>query len=188
MSVDLPRRPACSGGRDLVERALAPDLTYQRVGGVLRAAYDPPFFATYFYGLDVVGHAFMRFARPDAFGDVTPEEVRRYGHVIDRYLALLSQWIGDVERALRPGEILLVVSGYGMEPAPLWRRDAGAGSRASRLSGEPTTAPPTASSSPWATAYGPAARRPRRVGPRRGADDPVPDGAARRAGHGGTRA
>jgi len=31
--------------RDLVERALAPDLTYQRAGSVLRAAYDPAFFA-----------------------------------------------------------------------------------------------------------------------------------------------
>ena len=34
--------------RELVDRALAPDLTYQRGGAVLRAAYDPPFFATYY--------------------------------------------------------------------------------------------------------------------------------------------
>jgi predicted AlkP superfamily phosphohydrolase/phosphomutase len=108
--------------RDLVERALAPDLTYQRAGAILREAYDPPFFATYFYGLDVVGHAFLRYARPDAFGNVRPEEARRYGHVVDRYAAFLSQWVGDAEKALRPGDILLVVSGYGMEPTPLWRR------------------------------------------------------------------
>ena len=67
--VDLSVEGAASPGtwrRDLVERALAPDLTYQRAGAVLRAAYDPPFFATYFYGLDVVGHAFMRYAEPGA--------------------------------------------------------------------------------------------------------------------------
>jgi predicted AlkP superfamily phosphohydrolase/phosphomutase len=121
LSVEVPH-DRVPWHRDLVERALAPDLTYQRAGTLLRAAYDPPFFATRFYGLDIVGHAFMRFARPDAFGDVGPREARRYGHVLDRYLALLSEWVGEVERSLGPGEVLLVVSGYGMEPAPLWRR------------------------------------------------------------------
>jgi predicted AlkP superfamily phosphohydrolase/phosphomutase len=107
---------------DLVERALAPDLTYERAAAVLRATYDPPFFATYFYGLDVVGHAFTRYARPELFGDVRSQDARRYGHVIDSYLAFLGQWIGAIEKDLRPGEILLVVSGYGMEPTPVWRR------------------------------------------------------------------
>jgi predicted AlkP superfamily phosphohydrolase/phosphomutase len=108
--------------RELVERALAPDLTYQRAGAMLKAAYDPPFYATYFYGLDVVGHAFLRYAQPDRFGNVRPDEVRRYGRVVDRYAALLSQWVGEAMRSLRPGEVLIVVSGYGMEPLPLWRR------------------------------------------------------------------
>jgi predicted AlkP superfamily phosphohydrolase/phosphomutase len=108
--------------RELVDRALAPDLTYQRAGAVLRAAYDPPFFANYFLGLDVVGHSFTRFAEPDRFGDVTPEDARRYGQVRDRYAALLGSWVGEAARDLRPGEVLLVVSGYGMQPLPLWRR------------------------------------------------------------------
>ncbi len=113
--------------RDLVERALAPDLTYDRAGSVLRSAYGPPFFATYFYGLDVVGHAFTRFAEPDRFGDVRPEEARRYGRVLGRYGAYLSQALEriaplDKLQAPRSGEILVVVSGYGMEPVPLWRR------------------------------------------------------------------
>jgi predicted AlkP superfamily phosphohydrolase/phosphomutase len=108
--------------RELLERALAPDLTYRRAGAVLRAAYDPPFFATYFYGLDVVGHTFLRYAHPDRFGDVRPEEVRRYGRVLDRYAALLSQWAGETAQALRPGEVLIVVSGYGIQAVPLWRR------------------------------------------------------------------
>jgi predicted AlkP superfamily phosphohydrolase/phosphomutase len=113
---DLPWR------RDLVERALAPDLTYHRAGLVLRAAYDPPFFATYFYGLDVVGHTFTRFAHPDHFGDVSPEAARRYGRVTDRYAALLSRLVAETAQKLRPREVLIVVSGYGMEPLPLWRR------------------------------------------------------------------
>jgi predicted AlkP superfamily phosphohydrolase/phosphomutase len=127
--------------RELVERALAPDLTYQRAGSVLRAAYDPPFFATYFYGLDVVGHAFMRYAAPDRFGNVRPDEVRRYGRVLDRYVALVSQWVGEYARGLRPGEVLIVVSGYGMEPVPLWRRVAEAVQGNAFRSGSHTGAP-----------------------------------------------
>jgi predicted AlkP superfamily phosphohydrolase/phosphomutase len=127
--------------RELVERALAPDLTYQRAGAVLRAAYDPPFFATYFYGLDVVGHAFMRYAQPDRFGDVRPDELRRYGRVVNRYAALLSQWVGEAARALRPGEVLVVVSGYGMEPVPLWRRAAEAARGGAFRSGTHAGAP-----------------------------------------------
>jgi predicted AlkP superfamily phosphohydrolase/phosphomutase len=108
--------------RELVERALAPDLTYQRAGAVLRTAYDPAFFATYVYGLDVVGHGFLRYAEPDRFGDVRPEEVRRYGRVLDRYLSLVGQWLAEAERALAPDDLLVVVSAYGLEPVPLWRR------------------------------------------------------------------
>jgi hypothetical protein len=107
---------------ELVDRALAPDLTYHRAGSVLRTAYDPPFFATYFYGLDVVGHAFLRYAEPDRFGDVRPEEVRRYGRVLDRYESLVDEWVGESVRPLKAGEVVLVVSGYGMEPVSLARR------------------------------------------------------------------
>jgi hypothetical protein len=107
---------------DLLEKALAPDLTYRRVGNLLRSTYDPPFFATYVYGLDVVGHSYLRFARPDRFGDVSPAEARRYGRSLDRYTALAGHWIGEAMQELEAGEILLVVSGYGMEPVPLWRR------------------------------------------------------------------
>ena len=83
---------------------------------------DPPFFATYFYGLDRVGHAFTRFADPERFGDVRPEERRRYGHVVERYTAYVARSVGDLVAGLRPGEVLIVVSGYGMRPVPPWRR------------------------------------------------------------------
>lgn len=122
---------AASLERDLLERALAPDLTYHRAGAVLRAAYDPPFFATSYYGLDVLGHSFTRYAEPDHFGDLRPQEVRRYGALLDRYTAFLSRLLGEVARGpnpqkgaglTRPGEILILVSTYGMEPVPLRRR------------------------------------------------------------------
>src|SRR5262249_25153634 len=89
---------------------------------VLRAAYDPPFFATYYRGLDVVGHTFFRFARPESFGDVRPEERRRYGHTMDAYAAFLGQAVGDLALGVRADEVLIVVSAYGMDPLPAWRR------------------------------------------------------------------
>jgi predicted AlkP superfamily phosphohydrolase/phosphomutase len=113
---------AATWRRELVDRALVPDITYERAGTVLRQAYDPPFFVICYQGLDVVGHAFTRFARPERFGDVTSIEVRRYGAVVDRYAAYLGDRVGEAAAALRPGEVLLVISGYGMEPVRLWQR------------------------------------------------------------------
>ncbi len=138
--VDEPAR-AGPWRRALVEDALAPDLTYQRAGSLLRAAYDPPFFATFVYGLDVAGHAFFRFAHPDRFGDVRPADVRRFGRVLDRYEALVGQWVGEIAQGLRPGEVLLVVSGYGMEPVSLWRRLLGGFLGGEGVSGTHAAAP-----------------------------------------------
>jgi predicted AlkP superfamily phosphohydrolase/phosphomutase len=130
--------------RELVARGLAPDLTYQRVGAMLRKTYDPPFFATYFYGLDVVGHAFRRYAEPDRFGDVGAAEARRYGRVVERYAEQISSWIGELAaeaQAPGSGRVLVVVSGYGMDAVPLWRWLLGSLVRDSWASGTHAGAP-----------------------------------------------
>jgi hypothetical protein len=106
----------------LASQALAPDLSYARAAGVLRGAYDPPFFAISFHGYDVAGHAFYRYAHPQVFGNVSDEDARRYGRVLDRYASLLGQWVGEQAQGLRRGEVLVVISGHGLEPVPLWRR------------------------------------------------------------------
>jgi hypothetical protein len=110
----------------LAADALAPDLTYARAAGVLRGAYDPPFFAISFHGYDVAGHTFYRYAHPEVFGDVSPDDVSRYGRVLDQYASLLGQWVGQQAQALGPGEVLVVLSAHGLEPAPLGRRLLGA--------------------------------------------------------------
>jgi predicted AlkP superfamily phosphohydrolase/phosphomutase len=117
-----PARDAAARERELVVRGLAPDMTYERAGAALRAAYDPPFYANYFYGFDVLGHSFLRYAQPEQFGNVTAGEARRYGKVLDRYTSWVDEVIGRFAAGLRRGEVLLVVSGYGMHPTPLWRR------------------------------------------------------------------
>ncbi len=120
LSVEVPRH--LPREQNLLARGLAPDLTYERAGEVLRAAYDPALYVVYYYGLDVAGHTFTRFSQPELFGDVSPDEKRRYGSVIDAYIEYLDRSIGRLATSLRPGDVLLVVSGYGMEPLPTWRR------------------------------------------------------------------
>jgi len=115
-------RPALDWRRELLDRALGPDLSYWRAGQVLRAAYDPPFFALYAGGLDVVGHAFLRYARPEAFGDVPDADARRYGRVMAAYTELVAERLAELASALRPDELMLVVSTYGLQPEPPWRR------------------------------------------------------------------
>jgi len=111
--------------RALAEQALAPDLTSLRAAEVLRSAYAPPLFVIAFHGYDTAGHAFYRYAHPEAFGDVTPEEARRYGRVLVRYASFLGRWVSDLEQGLGAGEVLVVLSGHGLQPTPLWRRLVG---------------------------------------------------------------
>jgi predicted AlkP superfamily phosphohydrolase/phosphomutase len=118
-----PRDPPDAPWRiALVDRALAPDLTYQRAGALLRAAYAPSLYVANLHGLDVAGHAFYRPAHPDEFGDVSPEEARRFGRVLPGYLGLVGQWLTELAQGLGPGDVLLVVSGHGLRPVPWWRR------------------------------------------------------------------
>ncbi len=108
--------------RRLAEEALAPDLTYERVAEVLGPAYDPSFLVVSLHGFDAAGHAFYRYAHPEAFGDVDPEHARRYGRALGAYAALVGRWVQALEKGQRPGDLLVVVSGHGLEPTPLWRR------------------------------------------------------------------
>ena len=75
--------------------------------------------------------------------------------MLDRYQALVGQWVGELGQGLRPGEVLLVVSGFGMEPVPLWRRLLGGVLGGGEASGTHASAPPTATCSRWGTASGP---------------------------------
>lgn len=74
------------------------------------------FLAVRFPGIDAVGHYFLRFANPSAFGDVSDEERRAYGRVLADYYGRIDAIVGEALAALAPGDLLLVVSGFGMEP------------------------------------------------------------------------
>lgn len=89
-----------------------------------RLAADRPtrFTALRLQGLDMVGHYFLRFAMPEAFGDVSEDESRQYGRVLDQYYAYVDEELGALMEGLEPGDLLLVVSPFGLEPLSLPKR------------------------------------------------------------------
>jgi hypothetical protein len=78
--------------------------------------------AVRYAGLDAVGHYYLRYARPEEFGDVTENERRQFGRVLDDYYAYVDSLVGDAMASLAEGDLLLVVSGFGMEPLTVGKR------------------------------------------------------------------
>jgi Type I phosphodiesterase / nucleotide pyrophosphatase len=96
--------------------ALLRDRLYSRAMRDLRARWPVQFSALRYQGLDTVGHYYLQYTQPRGFGDVPEEERRRRLHVMDRYYGFIDSEIGEAIGSLVPGDLLLVVSGFGMEP------------------------------------------------------------------------
>lgn len=83
---------------------------------LLNALPPPRFLAARFPGIDAVGHRFLRYAVPSAFGDVSEEESQKFGRVLEQYYGFVDTVVGREIARLGPNDLLLVVSGFGMEP------------------------------------------------------------------------
>jgi predicted AlkP superfamily phosphohydrolase/phosphomutase len=77
---------------------------------------------TRYQSLDAIGHYFLRYAVPSEFGDVTEDERRRLGAVLERHYAVIDEAIGRAMAGLGAEDLLIVVSGYGMEPLGFGKR------------------------------------------------------------------
>lgn len=77
---------------------------------------SPRLLAVRFPGIDAVGHQFLRYADPSAFGDVSSEERQKYGGVLGQYYGFIDTLVGREMSKLGPNDLLLVVSAFGMEP------------------------------------------------------------------------
>jgi Type I phosphodiesterase / nucleotide pyrophosphatase len=113
------------------EPPLRRDAWASEIAWQLREEYRPRFLTLRYEGLDRAGHLYLRYARPREFGDVSADEQRRYGAVLQQHYAFLDGEIGRFMNALRPGDAVFVVSGFGMEPVRLGKR------MLARLLGEP---------------------------------------------------
>lgn len=92
------------------------DHAYDRIARALAASHPTQVTIQRFQSLDPIGHYFLRYAVPGEFGDVTDDERRRLGPVLEKHYAFVDEAIGRAIAALGPDDLLLVVSGYGMRP------------------------------------------------------------------------
>jgi hypothetical protein len=98
------------------------DRMYEQVAAALGEAVRPDLSVVRYRELDSAGHGFLRFAMPRDFGDVSPEEQRRYGLVLEGAYARVDVIVGRALATLGPDDLLLIVSGFGMEPLSVGRR------------------------------------------------------------------
>ena len=98
------------------------DQLYASVAATLQKRFDAQFMVMRYQGLDIIGHRFLRYATPRAFGDVSEAEAEQYGHVLEQYYGFIDARVGEVMGGLGPGDLLLIVSGFGMEPVDLGTR------------------------------------------------------------------
>jgi len=98
------------------------DRMYEQVARTLQDRIRPDFCAVRYRELDGAGHRFLRYAMPRDFGDVSPDERRRYGQVLESAYARVDAIVGRALAALGPDDLLLIVSGFGMEPLSVGKR------------------------------------------------------------------
>ena len=102
--------------------ALAADVAADQIAASFGELRPVQFTATRYPGIDAAGHYYLRYALPRAFGDVSDEEQLRHGRVLEQYYTYLDGIVGRAMAALGPDDLLLVVSGFGMEPLSLGKR------------------------------------------------------------------
>lgn len=96
------------------------DRAYSDTAAALNQRFGPQFHAIRYEGLETFGHAWLRQAQPELFGD--PRWSSPVRPVLDRYYGYLDAEIGRAMRGLAPGDLLIVMSTFGMDPVPLSKR------------------------------------------------------------------
>lgn len=117
---DLPNRSptteaAAASTSSIEVAAELRDRFYRRAMTSLNARWPAQFTALRYQGLDTVGHYNLRYTQPREVGDVSDDERRRRQQIIDRYYGYIDDEIGGALASLRPGDLLLVISGFGMQ-------------------------------------------------------------------------
>ena len=109
-------------GQSSPSSSLAADAAADQLAQTLGELRPVQFVAVRYPGVDAVGHYYLRYADPHEFGDVSSEERMRHGRVLEQYYTYLDGIVGRVMNGLGSDDLLLVVSGFGMEPLSLGKR------------------------------------------------------------------
>ena len=132
----IPASPA-----DAVTAAARRDEAYSRAARSLASSRPVAVEAVRYQGIDAASHVFLRFAQPGGFGDVSDADRQQYGPILDRYYAYVDGEIGAAIDRLTPGDLLLVVSAFGMQPVGPLAHAAGRLLRDPEVSGTHENAP-----------------------------------------------
>jgi hypothetical protein len=92
------------------------DRMHLQIMRAMQAKSPVQFLAVRFPGLDAVGHYYLRYANPSAFGDVSATQVRQYGRILPDYYGFVDSVVGRALESMRADDLLLVISAFGMEP------------------------------------------------------------------------
>lgn len=98
------------------------DRIYDRIATTMAHVKSAQVTLTRYQSLDPIGHTFLRYAIPSEFGDVTDDERRKLGPVLERHYAMIDEAIGRAMASLGTDDLLLAVSGYGMQPLGFGKR------------------------------------------------------------------
>jgi hypothetical protein len=96
------------------------DQAYSVASDELERQFPARVTAVRYEALDVFGHTALREAEPELFGQIARADPHR--SLLDRYYAYIDAEIGRVIERLAPGDLLLVVSGFGMERETLFKQ------------------------------------------------------------------
>jgi predicted AlkP superfamily phosphohydrolase/phosphomutase len=101
---------------------VASDAWRREIALQLRDEYRPRLLAVRYEGLDRAGHLYLRHARPRAFGGTGQGAEARLAGILDRHYEFIDAEIAHAVDTMGPDDVLLVVSGFGMEPVSLGKR------------------------------------------------------------------
>jgi hypothetical protein len=96
------------------------DHAYSEAAAELELRLNPRVTAVRYEALDRFGHSALQDAQPELFGEVRRDPPGR--SVLDQYYAFIDAEVGRAIARLAPGDLLVVMSGFGMERTPLYKR------------------------------------------------------------------
>jgi Type I phosphodiesterase / nucleotide pyrophosphatase len=96
------------------------DHAYSEAAAELNQEFAPRLTAVRYESPDALGHWYLEDAEPELYGRLPGPERGR--SVLDRDYAFIDDEVGRAVASLGPNDLLLVVSGFGMEPVTLPKR------------------------------------------------------------------
>jgi len=122
--VDSRGTPAPSGSdaSDMIATTCRADRVHEQMAADLEGRFPSRFRAVRHRCLDAAGHYLLRYVVPNPFGDVPDEDVQRYNMALGGFYAAADAAIGRALALMRPGDLLIVMSGFGMDPMDIGKR------------------------------------------------------------------